>query len=125
MTDINHRRTNRPPVDRRHPTSHYHNGYARQDGTDSYADGEPIEREQSSARVGSTGYLDKSMHGWGGKAPVSGKRFGASIPNDFANGHRGMARAVAGAKNFVRTRTRFHDNAATKRLAEEIDDDLD
>lgn len=30
-----------------------------------------------------------------------------------------MARAVKGAKKFVRTRVRFHENAATKRLADE------
>jgi len=71
-------------------------------------------------RLGKTGYLNKSMHGWGAEASVSGQRFSASIPNDFINGHRGMARAVKGAKKFVRTRTRFHDNAETLRLAKEV-----
>ncbi len=61
------------------------------------------------------------MHGWDGKAPVSGMRFRASIPNDFTDGHRGMARAVRGAKKFVRTRIRYHDNAETQRLANEAD----
>lgn len=30
-----------------------------------------------------------------------------------------MARSVKGAKKFVRTRVRFHENAETKRLAEQ------
>lgn len=69
------------------------------------------------------GYLDKSMHGWGDKGELSGKLFGASIGNDFSNGHRGMAKAVRGAKKFVRTRVRFHENAATRKLAADVSDD--
>lgn len=64
-------------------------------------------------------HLDKSMHGWGDKAPLSDKRFGAGIGNDFSNGNRGMAKAVRGAKKFVRSRVRFHENAETKRLAQQ------
>lgn len=108
MTDINHRRTNRKPVNQRYRPEEYNNGYVPPDGKDRACWG-----------IGGTGYLDKSMHGWGGKAPVSGLRFHAFIPNDFTDGHRGMARAVSGAKKFVRTRIRFHDNAATQRLARE------
>lgn len=66
------------------------------------------------------GYLDKSLHDWGQTAPLSGVLVGhASIGNDFTNGHRGMAKSVRGAKKYVRSRVRFHDNAATKRLARE------
>lgn len=54
-----------------------------------------------------------------GKAPVSGFRFHASIPNDFADGPPGMAPTVKGAKKFVRTWIRFHDNCETQRLANE------
>lgn len=51
---------------------------------------------------------DKSMSQYHGKG-VNGKRIIAnSIGNDFTDGHRGMARAVKGAKKFVRSRTRFH-----------------
>lgn len=107
MPKINHRRKNRAPVDRRFDSDEYHNGYAR------CADA------VSQIRVGRTGFLDKSMHGWGRISKLSDRLIGASIGNDFANGHRGMARAVSGAKKFVRTRTRFHENAATRRLAEE------
>jgi hypothetical protein len=45
------------------------------------------------------------------------QQIGESIGNDFTNGHRGMAKAVKGAKKFVRTRIRFHENATTKKLA--------
>lgn len=62
------------------------------------------------------GFIDKSMHGWGAKSDLADRRVGASIGNDFTNGHRGMAKAVRGAKKFVRTRLRFHENAATRRL---------
>lgn len=120
--DKNHRRKNRPPVDRRYPSDQYRNGYARQDGRGRYSDGEPVERADHHTRVGRTGYLDKSMHGWGDRGAISGVHVGAGIGNDFTNGHRGMAKAVKGAKKFVRTRVRFHENAATKRLAQARDD---
>lgn len=66
-----------------------------------------------------TDHRDKSMQSWGDRGALSGVSVGASIPNDFTNGHRGMARSAAGAKKFVRTRIRFHENAATRRLADE------
>jgi hypothetical protein len=59
------------------------------------------------------------MHGWGDIGELSGKHVGASIGNDFTDGHRGMARSVKGAKKFVRSRIRFHENAATQKLARE------
>lgn len=65
-------------------------------------------------------HRDSAMFGTGATAPLSDKRIGASIGNDFTDGHRGMARAKRGAKKFVRTRVRFHENAATKRLANEF-----
>lgn len=122
MTDVNHRRTNRPPVDRRYAAADYHNGYPRTDRDITYADGEVFPRQERQHRVGGTGYLDKSMHGWGAQGAISGVRVGASIGNDFAKGHRGMAKAVRGAKKFVRTRIRHHENAATRRLAVETDE---
>lgn len=36
---------------------------------------------------------------------------------DFSNGHRGKAKSKRGMKKFVRTRVRFHENTATKKLA--------
>ncbi|TLX16202.1 hypothetical protein [Rhizobium sp. MHM7A] len=67
------------------------------------------------------GYIDKSLHGWGRTSVLADKRLGASIPNDFTNGNRGMAKSVRGAKKFVRSRFRFHENAATRQLALETD----
>lgn len=67
------------------------------------------------------GYIDKSMHCWADKAELSNKIVSAEIGNDFCNGHRGMARAVKGAKKYVRTRRRFHENAATKKLMKEYE----
>jgi len=66
-------------------------------------------------------HIDKSMHGWGDIGELSGKHVGAGIGNDFTDGHRGMARAVKGAKKFVRSRIRFHENAATRKLASSMD----
>ena len=106
MTDINHRRRNRKAVNQRHLPHEYHNGWAPIDG-----------KQRSAGLIGRTDYLDKSGCNWGAAAPISGKRFGTYIPNDFTDGHRGMARAVRGAKQYVRTRVRFHDNAATRALA--------
>lgn len=110
MTKINHRRTNKAPVNQRYRPDEYNNGLAPVAG-----------KLESFGRIGKTDFLDKSMLGWGANAPLSGQRFVASIPNDFTDGHRGMARSVKGAKKFVRTRVRFHENAATKRLAQEAD----
>lgn len=59
--------------------------------------------------------LDKSMMSWGKISLLSDRLIGAGISNDFSNGHRGMARAVKGAKKFVRSRTRFHENAHTRK----------
>ena len=106
MTDINHRRRNRKPVNQRHLPHEYHNGWAPIDG-----------KQRSASLIGRTDYLDKSSRCWGAAALISGKRFLAGITDDFTDGHRGMARAVRGAKRYVRTRVRFHDNAATRALA--------
>lgn len=46
-----------------------------------------------------------------------------SPPLDFTNGHRGKARAKLGMKKFVRTRVRFNENAALKRIVKEIEND--
>ena len=133
MTDINHRRTNRKPVNQRHPENAYHNGYATPYNKH-FAEEMARHRAELDAlgqsdvrisgahasgaqRVGRTDFLDKSLHGWGRRSTLADKRVGASISNDFTDGHRGMAKAVKGAKKFVRTRIRFHENAAARRLA--------
>lgn len=134
MSDINHRRKNKKPVNQRH--AHYHNGYAHPTNKGGVKQQEKEINElkaeyealgitnvhfptasSGAPRVGRTDFLDKSMHGWGRKCQVADSSVGAGIGNDFAHGHRGMAKAVAGAKKYVRSRVRFQDNAATQKLA--------
>lgn len=123
MTDINHRRKNRKPVALRHEK--YHNGFSmptmsgRDEPNPTKYEIETTDPKESFQRVGRTRLLDKSLHSWGRTDLLSDKRFGAGIGNDFSNGHRGMAKAVRGAKKYVRTRTRFHANAETQRIAKE------
>lgn len=52
------------------------------------------------------------------KLPLSDKYVSASWGGDNSNGHRGYGKVKRGAKKFVRTRTRFNENQATKKLAE-------
>lgn len=136
MTDINHRRANKAPVNLRRKPREYHNGYAYPDAkqydqmiaeqrADLDAQGKEDvrilgEARTGAPRIGRTDYLDKSMHGWGRKSTLADRSVGAGIGNDFTDGHRGMARSVKGAKKFVRTRIRFHENAATRQLAMEV-----
>lgn len=39
------------------------------------------------------------------------------VPTEFSQGNRGMAKAVRGAKKFINSRFRFHENAETRKLA--------
>lgn len=52
---------------------------------------------------------------------LSGVSVDARADFDFTNGNRGMAKSVRGAKKFVNSRFRHHENAATRRLAAETD----
>jgi hypothetical protein len=146
MTDVNHRRTNKKPVNQRHSESGYKNGYSHPGNKNGVnfnqaeidkvkaeyvAQGKDISNitfqpaTSGAQRIGRTDYLDKSLHGWGRKSTLADTVVGASIGNDFSNGHRGMAKAVKGAKKFVRTRIRFKENEATRKLAENINIELD
>lgn len=138
MTDINHRRKNRKPVNQRYGQFDYNNGYADPDNkrhlsevkeendkwvADMLALGHNpaiTQPHTGSPRVGRTDYLDKSMHSWGRKSELADKSIGAGIGNDFTDGHRGMARSVKGAKKYVNSRIRFHENAATKKMISEV-----
>ena len=127
----NHRRKNKPKVDRRYDYSAYHNGYPRAQEGERYRDGELIypdgvdeSQSHDNGRVGKTGYLDKSMHGRKcQKSLLADVSIGASIGNDFCNGHRGMARSIKGAKKYVRTRIRFHENAETRKLTHQYEEE--
>ena len=66
-------------------------------------------------------HRDKAMTGYSAKLPLSGESISASVTNDFADGNRGMAKAIRGAKKFIRSRTRFHENRAVEKLARESD----
>lgn len=68
MTDINHRRSNRKPVNERYRAHEYHNGTAPTGG-----------KADPSRAIGKTDYLDKSMSSWSADAPLSGERIGAGI----------------------------------------------
>lgn len=110
MTDINHRRKNRKPVNQRYGEYHYHNGFAWPNN----------KKDGVSQRIGRTDYLDKSLHGSGVIDKFSDKHIGAVIGNDFSNGHRGMAKAIRGAKKFVRSRVRFNGKATTRKIVSEM-----
>lgn len=119
-------------MNQRHPVGSYRNGYAHPDNKehaqafDEYVDEQGIHVMQCNyQRIGKTDFLDKSMHGWGRKSELADKLIGASIGNDFANGHRGMARAVRGAKKFVRSRIRFQEKMAVHKLAKTTTPDED
>lgn len=56
--------------------------------------------------------------GSGNYLPLSDRIVSAyATSGDHTNGKRGIARDVAGAKKYVRSRTRFHENAATRKIA--------
>jgi hypothetical protein len=135
MTDMNHHRKNKKPVNQRHVEAGYHNGYSHPGNKNgAVANQAEIDKQKEeykergienvifpnatsgAQRIGRTDYLDKSLHGWGRYSNLAYKSIGTYIGNDFSNGHRGMAKAVKGAKKFVRSRIRFNENAATKKL---------
>lgn len=124
---VNHRRKNKPKVALRH--TNYNNGYSsstlsfRGEYSPTKHEIESTDPTESYQRVGKTHYLDKSLHGWSRKSEFADVSINASIGNDFSNGHRGMAHAVKGAKKFVRTRIRFHENAATRKLTDDYFDE--
>lgn len=53
-------------------------------------------------------HRNKSIMSFRSKTPEGKPIQSSNIGNDFTDGHRGMARAVASAKKFVNTRRRFH-----------------
>lgn len=53
------------------------------------------------------------------KSRVSGKT--TYIGNDFTKGHRGHAKAVRGAKKFIRTRDRIARNREVREALQEIE----
>ena len=61
----------------------------------------------------------KGLTGWTRRS-AEGRHFSAGTGASWTNGRRGMARDVAGAKKYIRTRIRFHDKQdLRKRVLEE------
>lgn len=135
MTDVNHRRENRKPVNQRYSEGSYTNGYATPTNKLDAKDVAEINKVSTEngfsgdAEVytgnGSTDYLKKCFHSCGRKSTIADVSVSANISADFSNGRRGMAKAVKGAKKFVNTRIRFHENAHTKRLSESAEEAVD
>jgi hypothetical protein len=67
-------------------------------------------------RKDSERYRHSPMGGAGKLGELSGVHVGAQYGGDNTDGHQGHAKAKRGAKKFVNTRIRFHENAATKKL---------
>lgn len=59
--------------------------------------------------------------------PLSGRSVAAGTTcGDHTNGKRGIAKDRRGAKKFIRSRSRFHENAAVKRMVKQaVDIDSD
>ena len=68
-------------------------------------------------------YKHSPPGGAGNLVLLADKNVGAGYGGDNANGHIGYARVKAGAKKYVRTRTRFHENVATTKLSKLLDED--
>ena len=62
-------------------------------------------------------HKDSKGFGIGTRGQLSQRIVGTRVGYEFTNGHRGMAKARRAAKKFVRTRIRFHENAATRKIA--------
>jgi hypothetical protein len=84
----------------------------------------PILMSKTNQRRGFSGQKDSERYraspaGHAGENSVlADKSIGARWGGDNTDGHQGHAKAKRGAKKFVRTRIRFHENQATKRLAD-------
>lgn len=58
-----------------------------------------------------------------GETPLSGKKISASSNcGDHTDGAKGVRKDRAGAKKFIHSRTRHHEDAALKRIAKDIMD---
>jgi hypothetical protein len=71
------------------------------------------------------GKIRRLIRGWPVKLASVGENTKFVSPKfpqlDPANGHRGRAHAILGAKKFMRTRLRFHENAETQKLMKEME----
>jgi hypothetical protein len=62
----------------------------------------------------------------GKKTPLTDKTFGATANiHDTCCGKHGVARNLKGAKKFIKSRVRFHENAATQKLKDTSNDEFE
>ncbi|KWT98244.1 MULTISPECIES: hypothetical protein [unclassified Variovorax] len=61
--------------------------------------------------------LQRPLDGAGAYSPLSDRTIGTCFGGDNSNGHQGYANAKRGAKKFVRSRVRFHEDRAARELA--------
>jgi len=96
----------------------HYDSWDRQDDTHAHQDirTSEIPTHNGFVRNKPSEHLDKAMSSFNARAELGDRYIGASIGNDFSKGNRGMARAVKGAKKYVRSRRRFHENKATRGL---------
>ncbi len=100
MGKINHRRFNKErPANRYSEDSYRHGNYAKAESKG--------------------GYLRKGGWGTSKESKLADRRVGANASYDWSKGNRGMAKDVRGAKKYVNSRFRFHENQATKKLIRE------
>ncbi len=60
------------------------------------------------------------FHGHG-ETPLSGQRISATAHNgDHTDGAKGVRKDKAGAKKFIHSRTRFHEDAALRKIADDL-----
>lgn len=76
------------------------------------------------SRTTTAGQVRRILRGWSAKKVAvgdTGKFISPMRPYlDPINGHKGRARGIHGAKKYMRTRLRFHENSETKKLSVEF-----
>lgn len=78
------------------------------------------QRNFKDTRDGNTVFKDYIVFSGLNKLQLSDRIVSAVVTcGDHTNGKRGIAKDRRGAKKYIRSRTRFHENAATKKLMEQ------
>ena len=67
-------------------------------------------------------HRNQAMTGGGAVSTLADAVMNYWTGGDFTNGNRGAAASKRGGKKFVRSRVRFHENAATRRMAADVED---
>lgn len=110
MSNLNHRRKNKKARNIMLSQNEYNNGFGLNENEEGGHDGTPS-------------YLDKSRQCWLRKSKFSDKIIGASVGASFSKGNRGMAKDVRGAKKFIRSRVRFHEQQKLNKIKREYSEE--